>query len=75
MAEAFRNRTLSVPVENEQTEPAMERKNSMAFKDISALTLAEQLTYLEYKMLRRIPVSNSRHLPFLIQGHDSPFLR
>lgn len=66
MAEVFRNRTLSVPAENEQTEPSMERKNSMAFKDISALTLAEQLTYLEYKMLRRVPVSNSCHLPFLI---------
>lgn len=57
MAEVFRNRTLSVPAENEQTEPSMERKNSMAFKDISASTLAEQLTYLEYKMLRRVPFS------------------
>ncbi|KAK2560509.1 RAS guanyl-releasing protein 1 [Acropora cervicornis] len=46
-----------VPAENEQTEPSMERKNSMAFKDISASTLAEQLTYLEYKMLRRVPFS------------------
>ena len=68
MAEVFRNRTLSVPVENEQTEPSMERKNSMAFKDISASTLAEQLTYLEYKMLRRVPVSNPCHLLFFNSG-------
>lgn len=33
-----------------------QRKGSMAFKDLSATTIAEQLTFLEYRMLRRIPV-------------------
>ena len=35
------------------------RKDSLAFQEISAREIAEQLTYLEYKVLRRIPVSTS----------------
>ena len=51
-AEELRNRTLSA-----EHPPLDQRKNSLAFKDLSAHTIAEQLTYLEYRMLRRIPVS------------------
>lgn len=51
-----RNRTLSAVTSTEQI-PMDQRKSSLAFKDISANTIAEQLTYLEYRMLRRIPVS------------------
>ncbi|XP_078344656.1 ras guanyl-releasing protein 3-like isoform X2 [Oculina patagonica] len=51
-----RNRTLSAVTSTEHT-PMDQRKSSLAFKDISANTIAEQLTYLEYKMLRRIPFS------------------
>lgn len=59
-AEVFRTRNLSTAGIGEQTETAVERKSSLAFKDISARTLAEQLTYLEYRMLRRIPFSEWR---------------
>lgn len=51
-----RNRALSALTSTEHT-PVDQRKSSLAFKDISANTIAEQLTYLEYRMLRRIPVS------------------
>lgn len=51
-AEELRNRTLSA-----EHPPLDQRKSSLAFKDLSAHTIAEQLTYLEYRMLRRIPVS------------------
>ena len=39
-----------------EQQPLGQRKGSMAFKDLSATTIAEQLTFLEYRMLRRIPV-------------------
>ena len=52
------NRALSGPTGGEQA-LLSPRKSSLAFKDISAITIAEQLTYLEYRMLRRIPVSTS----------------
>ena len=55
-AEEFRNRALSALTGTEHP-PLVQRKSSLAFKDISANTIAEQLTYLEYRMLRRIPVS------------------
>ena len=55
-AEEMRNRALSALTSAEHT-PLDHRKSSLAFKDISANTIAEQLTYLEYRMLRRIPVS------------------
>lgn len=55
--EEMRNRTLSGLPSSEQT-PSDDRKSSLAFKDISATTIAEQLTYLEYRMLRRIPFSD-----------------
>lgn len=51
-AEELRNRTLSA-----EHPPLDQRKSSLAFKDLSAHTIAEQLTYLEYRMLRRIPFS------------------
>lgn len=54
----MKNRTLSALTGGEKTR-SDPRKSSLAFKDISALTIAEQLTYLEYRMLRRIPVSSS----------------
>ncbi|KAJ7372876.1 RAS guanyl releasing protein 1 (calcium and DAG-regulated) [Desmophyllum pertusum] len=55
-AEEMRNRALSALTSAEHT-PLDHRKSSLAFKDISANTIAEQLTYLEYRMLRRIPFS------------------
>ena len=55
-AEEMRNRALSALTGTEHP-PLNQRKSSLAFKDISANTIAEQLTYLEYRMLRRIPVS------------------
>lgn len=56
-AEEMRNRALSTE------HPHLDqRKSSLAFKDISANTIAEQLTYLEYRMLRRIPVSTCIHI-------------
>jgi len=55
------NRALSGPTGGEQA-LLSPRKSSLAFKDISAITIAEQLTYLEYRMLRRIPVSTSLKL-------------
>lgn len=51
-AEELRNRALSA-----EHPPLDQRKSSLAFKDLSAHTIAEQLTYLEYRMLRRIPFS------------------
>ena len=54
----MKNRTLSALTGGEKT-TSDARKSSLAFKDISALTIAEQLTYLECRMLRRIPVSSS----------------
>jgi len=59
-AEEMRNRALSALTGTEHP-PLDQRKSSLAFKDISANTIAEQLTYLEYRMLRRIPVSTCIH--------------
>lgn len=64
----MRNRTLSGLPSSEQT-PSDDRKSSLAFKDISATTIAEQLTYLEYRMLRRIPVSSS-YLFFMLSTNE-----
>lgn len=66
--EEMRNRTLSGLASSEQT-PSDDRKSSLAFKDISATTIAEQLTYLEYRMLRRIPVSSS-YLFFMLSTNE-----
>lgn len=55
-AEEIRNRALSGLTGTEHP-PLDQRKSSLAFRDISANTIAEQLTYLEYRMLRRIPFS------------------
>ena len=53
--EEMRHHSFSGVTVGEQ-QPLGQRKGSMAFKDLSATTIAEQLTFLEYRMLRRIPV-------------------
>ena len=53
--EEMRQHSFSGVTVGEQ-QPLGQRKGSMAFKDLSATTIAEQLTFLEYRMLRRIPV-------------------
>ena len=53
--EEMRQHSFSGGTVGEQ-QPLGQRKGSMAFKDLSATTIAEQLTFLEYRMLRRIPV-------------------
>lgn len=54
--EEMRQHSFSGVTVGEQ-QPLGQRKGSMAFKDLSATTIAEQLTFLEYRMLRRIPFS------------------
>lgn len=51
-----------------EQQPLGQRKGSMAFKDLSATTIAEQLTFLEYRMLRRIPVRITHFLFIFFLG-------
>ena len=65
--EEMRHHSFSGVTVGEQ-QPLGQRKGSMAFKDLSATTIAEQLTFLEYRMLRRIPVRISHFLFIFFLG-------
>ena len=65
--EEMRQHSFSGVTVGEQ-QPLGQRKGSMAFKDLSATTIAEQLTFLEYRMLRRIPVRITHFLFIFFLG-------
>ena len=65
--EEMRHHSFSGVTVGEQ-QPLGQRKGSMAFKDLSATTIAEQLTFLEYRMLRRIPVRITHFLFIFFLG-------
>ena len=65
--EEMRHHSFSGVTVGEQ-QPLGQRKGSMAFKDLSATTIAEQLTFLEYRMLRRIPVRITHFLVIFFLG-------
>ena len=65
--EEMRQHSFSGGTVGEQ-QPLGQRKGSMAFKDLSATTIAEQLTFLEYRMLRRIPVRITHFLFIFFLG-------
>ena len=71
--EEMRQHSFSGVTVGEQ-QPLGQRKGSMAFKDLSATTIAEQLTFLEYRMLRRIPVRIT-HFLFIFLGGCFFFFR
>ena len=58
--EETRNRSLSLAMAKENRNPRT-HKSSLSFNDMDPKTIAEQLTYLEYRSLKKIPVTMQVH--------------